>query len=75
MRRLVELDPGHHEEADRHDDVVHGRHDRADGELPLEAEPDVDQDADQRDSDADRALACASSPETVGPTTSTRRKS
>ena len=43
------------EEADRQDHVVDQRRDRADGELPFEAEPDVDHDAGDGDQHRERA--------------------
>ncbi len=44
-------------------------------ELPFEAEPDVDHDADDGEQQSPSAPVQASSPETRGPTTSTRRYS
>ena len=40
--RQIELELQQREHADRHEHVVRQRHDRADGELPFEAEPHVD---------------------------------
>ena len=45
----VELDPQQGEHAERDDHVVRQRRDGADRELPLEAEPDIDQHHRQRD--------------------------
>ena len=54
-RGLVELELGDAEEADRQQEVVHRADDRPDRELPLEAEPQIGQDRDDGDDDAERA--------------------
>ena len=55
-RCQVELQPGYREQADGHDDIVRGRGDGGERELPLEADPHIDQDGAQRDEDGDGAL-------------------
>ena len=55
-----------------HDVVDVGDH-RAERELPLEPEPQIDQDRDDREHQADRYRRTAARPDTRGPTTSTRR--
>ena len=55
-RRDVELEPDDREQPDGHDDVVRRGGDGGERELPLEAEPDVDQDRDERDEHGDDAL-------------------
>ena len=54
-RGHVELVRRDHEEADRQHDVVQGADDGADRQLPLEAEPEIDQHREHRQHDADRA--------------------
>ena len=53
-RGLVELDLGDAEEADGQQEVVHRADDRADRELPLEAEPQIGEDREDGDHDAER---------------------
>ena len=53
----VELHPGQREHAERQRHVVRQREQRADAELPFEAHPDVDRDADHRQRERDHAGA------------------
>ena len=56
QRRQVERHLGHREEAEDDDRVVQRRDDGADAELPLEAQPDVEQDEEEREQHRERAL-------------------
>ena len=51
----VEFQLGQREEADSEKQIVHRRDDRADRELPLEAEPKIAQYGDDGEDDAERA--------------------
>ncbi len=62
------------EEADHLGGVEDERRDGADGEMPFEAPPDVDQHRQHAESTTARTPDCASSPLTFGPTTSVRSK-
>jgi hypothetical protein len=54
-RSLVELKLGDAEEADRQQEIVHRADDRADRELPFEAEPQIGQDREDGDDHAERS--------------------
>ena len=52
----VELEPEHGEEAEGDEHVVHERGDRPEREPVLEAQPDVDEDPEQRDEHGEPAV-------------------
>ena len=65
-RGLVELELREGEEADRQQQIVHRADDRADRELPFEAEPQIGQHRQDRDDDAERARSARVRPRRAG---------